>query len=72
MCVISAVDLECVSLLILFMLSRDGNDSAVVSVFKDLCVAQEYPIILFLCAAATSHDRSRKLSLMSLPRCAAT
>jgi hypothetical protein len=65
-CVISTEDLKCVSLLVPFMLSGNGNNSAVVPVFKDLCVAQEYPIVLFLGVAAASCGRRTKLSLMSL------
>jgi hypothetical protein len=43
-----------------------------VSMFKDLCIAQEYPVILFFGITAASHGRETKLSLMSPPRCAAT
>jgi hypothetical protein len=70
--IVSAIDLECISLFVSFVLLGDSNNSAVVLVFKDLQVTQEYPVILFLGVAAASHGRRTKLSLMSPPRSAVT
>jgi len=54
------------------VLLGDSNDSAVESVFKDLQVAQEDPIVPFLDAAATCRSRRTKLSLMSLQQSGVT
>jgi hypothetical protein len=71
-CIVSAENLKCIFLLISFVLLGDRDDSSVVSMIKDLHVAQEYPVILLLGTAVTGHGRRAKLSLISPPHGAVT
>ena len=72
MCIVSAENLKCISLLISFVLLGDRDDSSVVSMIKDLHVAQEYAVILLLGTAVAGHGRRAKLSLISPPHGAVT